>query len=69
MVIVDQIDTGGAILALANAVVQILGAGRTAPTLQAGALERTGQIATRFRIYAGSQAGRDVRLAFIDICE
>lgn len=60
-VVIDQINATGAILALSHAVVQILGTGGTAPTLEAQARERAGQIEAFTRIDAGSVRGHRVR--------
>lgn len=68
MVVVDQVDAGGTVLAAAHAVVQVLGARRAAPALLAGALERAGQVAARLGVDARPEAaGRGVRLALVDI--
>lgn len=69
VVVVDQVDAGGTVLAAAHAVVQVLGARRTAPALLAGALERAGQVAARLGVDARPEAaGRGVRFALVDIC-
>lgn len=68
MVVIDQIDTGGTVFAPADAVVQILGTGWTAPALQAAALERSGQVPAGLGVYARSQPGGDVRFALVYVC-
>lgn len=73
MVVVDQIDAGAAVPALAHrTVVQILGARLATPALLALALEAAGRIVAGHRIDARSQRSLRVHLfvggALVEIC-
>lgn len=69
MVVINQVDARGSVLALSRAVVQVFRTGSATPAFQACALEATRFIVAGLRIDAGPERGRGVRVALVHVWE
>lgn len=68
MEVVHQVDTGSTVLALADTIVEIFSARRSAPAFQAWTLKAARLVLARYRIDAGSVLGGGVRLTLVHVC-
>lgn len=67
VIVVDQVNAGGTVLALPIAIVQILSARRPTPSLLAATGERTGRVMAIVRIDAWTQCRGSVWFALVQI--
>lgn len=67
VVVINQVDARGSVLALALAVVQVFRTGSATPSLQASALEATRLVVARLSVDAGSKWGGRVRVALVHV--